>query len=51
MLDEEVQYHQLNEGDEVDGGHGLAAALLLLLALLLGSGGRLAGVVCEDIEG
>ena len=44
-------YHELCEGDEVDGGHGLAAALLLLLALLLGGGGRLAGVVCEDIEG
>ena len=31
--------HQLSEADQVDGGHRLAAAaLLLLLALLLGCG-------------
>merc|ERR1712012_403533 len=41
-------YHELCEGDEVDGGHGLAASLLLLLALLLGGGGRLAGVVFPE---
>ena len=34
-------HHQLSEGDEVDRGHGLAASLLLLLALLLRRAGRL----------
>merc|ERR1719400_3022114 len=38
--------HQLIERDEVDRGDSLAAAsLLLLLALILGSGGGLAGVI------
>merc|ERR1719166_170389 len=38
--------HQLSQRDQVDGGDGLTAAtLLLLLALLLGSGGGLAGVI------
>merc|ERR1712223_231389 len=40
--------HQLNQGDEVDGGDSLAATLLLLLALLLGSGGGLARVVFPE---
>ena len=40
--------HQLNQGDEVDGGDSLAATLLLLLALLLGCGGGLAGVVFPE---
>merc|ERR1712186_313505 len=40
--------HQLDEGNQVDGGHGLAATLLLLLALLLGGGGGLAGVVFPE---
>ena len=33
--------HQLAQGDEVDGGDGLAATLLLLLTFLLGRGGWL----------
>merc|ERR1719192_591458 len=38
--------HQLSQRDEVDRGHSLAtASLLLLLTLLLGSGGRLARVI------
>merc|ERR1719192_1094846 len=38
--------HQLSQRDEVDRGHGLAtASLLLLLTLLLGSGGGLARVI------
>merc|ERR1712012_138373 len=40
--------HQLDQGDEVDGGDSLAAATLLLLALLLGSGGGLARVVFPE---
>merc|ERR1712223_2278739 len=40
--------HQLDQGDEVDGGDSLAATLLLLLALLLGSGGGLARVVFPE---
>merc|ERR1719400_1497 len=40
--------HQLNQGDQVDGGDSLAATLLLLLALLLGSGGGLARVVFPE---
>merc|ERR550519_2845153 len=36
--------HQLNQGNEVDGGDGLAATLLLL-AVILGSGCGLAGVI------
>merc|ERR1719394_2211572 len=40
--------HQLDQGDEVDGGDSLAATLLLLLALLLGSGSRLARVVFPE---
>merc|ERR1719327_1550327 len=40
--------HQLNQGDEVDGRHSLAATLLLLLALLLGGGGGLARVVFPE---
>merc|ERR1719471_451549 len=39
--------HQLDQGDEVDGGDSLAATLLLL-ALLLGSGGGLARVVFPE---
>ena len=37
--------HQLNQGDEVDRGDSLAAALLLLLTLLLGCCGGLSRVV------
>merc|ERR1719357_590224 len=37
--------HQVHEGHQVDRGDGLAATLLLLLALLLGSSGWLSGVV------
>ena len=33
--------HQFSQGNEVDGGDGLSAALLLLLAFLLGRGGWL----------
>ena len=40
--------HQLDKGNEVDGGDGLAAALLLLLALLLWCCGRLSRVVCIE---
>ena len=40
--------HQLNQGNQVDGGDGLAATLLLLLALLLGGSGGLAGVVFPE---
>merc|ERR550532_1874913 len=43
--------HQLSQGDQVDGGHSLAAAsLLLLLALILGGGGGLAGVVSPQVD-
>merc|ERR1711863_53201 len=37
--------HQLNQGNQVDGGDGLAATLLLLLALVLGGGCGLAGMI------
>ena len=37
--------HQLDEGDEVDGGDSLAATLLLLLALLFWRHCRLAGMI------
>merc|ERR1712012_368466 len=42
--------HQLDQGDEVDGGDSLAATLLLLLALLLGSGCGLARVVLPKVD-
>ena len=38
--------HQLNKGNEVDGGDGLAASLLLLLCLLLDCNCRLSRVIC-----
>ena len=37
--------HQLHKGDEVDGGHSLATALLLLLAIILRGGCRLPRVI------
>merc|ERR1719150_1134942 len=41
--------HQLTQRDEVDRGHGLAtASLLLLLTLILGGRGRLSGVVSPE---
>merc|ERR550532_477632 len=43
--------HQLIERHQVDGGHSLAAAsLLLLLALILGGAGGLAGVVSPQVD-
>merc|ERR1719300_1954721 len=42
--------HQLSQRDQVDGGDSLTAATLLLLALLLGSGGGLAGVVSPQVN-
>merc|ERR1719367_841363 len=42
--------HQLHEGNQVDGGDGLATSLLLLLALLLGGGGGLARVVLPQVD-
>ena len=42
--------HQFYERDEIDRGDGLAAALLLLLALLLGRGGWLAGMVEPEVD-
>merc|ERR1712088_874437 len=37
--------HQLNQGNQVDGGDSLAATLLLLLAVILGGRSGLARVV------
>merc|ERR1712012_1052831 len=42
--------HQLDQGAEVDGGDSLAATLLLLLALPLGSGSGLARVVLPQVD-
>merc|ERR1719361_298270 len=40
--------HQLNQGDEVDGGDSLAATLLLLLAVILGSRSGLARMIFPE---
>merc|ERR1712061_540068 len=40
--------HQLSQRDEVDRGHGLAIASLLLLAIILGGSSGLSGVVSPE---
>ena len=40
--------HQLNQGNQVDGGDSLAATLLLLLAVILGCGSGLTRMVFPE---
>ena len=43
-------HHELGEGDQIDGGDGLASALLLLLALVLGRVLRLPRVISPKMN-